>query len=94
MTKKRVEQPKSTGRQQPPAAQTGSAAKPALPPATSRPPCDPHCVDVTGKVPDDLRVDPDLTEGHPGYDESGVSEIIPPDRLAGQKAGEGKGRGG
>jgi len=42
--------------------------------------------DVTGVVPDNVHVDPNITEGHPGYDESGSSEIIPPDRL---KAGEG-----
>jgi nucleotide-binding universal stress UspA family protein len=35
-------------------------------------------VDVTGIVPEDIHVDPDLTEGHPGYAESGGSEIIPP----------------
>jgi hypothetical protein len=34
--------------------------------------------DVTGIVPDDVHVDPDITEGHPGYQESGDSEIIPP----------------
>jgi len=33
--------------------------------------------DVTGIVPDGVRIDPDLTEGHPGYEESGDSEIIP-----------------
>ncbi len=40
-------------------------------------------VDITGIVPEDIYVDPDLTEGHPGYEESGESQIIPPDRLAG-----------
>ena len=36
--------------------------------------------EVVGHVPDDLRIDPDITEGHPGYDESGDSELtIPPD---------------
>jgi len=34
--------------------------------------------DVTGRVPDDVRIDPDITEGHPGYEESGDSEITPP----------------
>jgi hypothetical protein len=46
-------------------------------------------VDVTGKTPDNIRVDPDITEGHPGYQESGDSEIIPnpppQDRTPGQK---------
>jgi len=39
--------------------------------------------DVTGIVPEGVRIDPDLTQGHPGYEESGDSEIIPPDRRAG-----------
>ncbi len=34
--------------------------------------------DVTGIMPEGVRVDPDITEGHPGYQESGDSEIIPP----------------
>jgi hypothetical protein len=34
-------------------------------------------VDIVVNVPDDVRVDPDITEGHPGYDESGASEIHP-----------------
>ncbi len=37
--------------------------------------------DVTGTMPGNVRVDPNITEGHPGYDESGSSEIIPNDRL-------------
>jgi hypothetical protein len=32
-------------------------------------------VDVTGIAPDDVRVDPEITEGHPGYEESGNSGI-------------------
>lgn len=43
----------------------------------------PGSVDITGIVPEGIRIDPDLTEGHPGYEESGDSEIIPPERLAG-----------
>ncbi|GBD36062.1 hypothetical protein HRbin36_01181 [bacterium HR36] len=43
----------------------------------------PNAVDVTGRVPDDVRIDPNITEGYPGYDESGESEIIPLDRLTG-----------
>ena len=34
--------------------------------------------DETGVMPDAIHVDPDITEGHPGYQESGDSEIIPP----------------
>jgi hypothetical protein len=39
-------------------------------------------VDIIGIVPEGIRIDLDLTEGHPGYDESGDSEIIPPERMA------------
>ena len=34
-------------------------------------------VDRTGIIPEGVRIDPDLTEGHPGYEESGPSEIRP-----------------
>jgi hypothetical protein len=37
----------------------------------------PGSVDVTGIVPEDVHVDPDITEGHPGYEVSGGSEIHP-----------------
>ena len=43
--------------------------------------------DETGVAPDNIHVDPDITEGHPGYEESGDSEIIPP---PGSTAGEPK----
>jgi hypothetical protein len=69
-------------------SETGSLPAP-LPPAQNHPESDSNCVDVTGKMPDDVRIDPDITEGHPGYNESGDSEIIPPKRFA-----KGKGRGG
>ena len=52
--------------------------------ALTAPPALPHqpgvtsvAVDVTGVIPDDVHVDPDITEGHPGYEESGASEIHP-----------------
>jgi hypothetical protein len=52
--------------------------------APSAPPALPHepgvtsgSVDVTGIVPEEVHVDPDITEGHPGYEESGGSEIHP-----------------
>jgi hypothetical protein len=32
-------------------------------------------------MPEGIRVDPDLTEGHPGYEESGNSEHIPTERF-------------
>ncbi len=66
----------------PPVLDPSGSLPPALPPAQNHPACDPHCVDVTGKAPDDIQIDPDITEGHPGYEESGDSEIIPPERLA------------
>lgn len=31
--------------------------------------------DAVGVIREDIHVDPDLTEGHPGYDESGKSGI-------------------
>ena len=34
-------------------------------------------VDVIGVLPEEISVDPDITEGHPGYEESGPSEIRP-----------------
>jgi hypothetical protein len=37
----------------------------------------PGSVDVTGTIPDDVQVDPEITEGHTGYDESGSSEVNP-----------------
>jgi hypothetical protein len=52
-----------------------------LPELPLRPGTDPNRVDVTGTMPEGIRVDPDLTEGHPGYEESGDSEIIPNKRL-------------
>jgi len=47
--------------------------------------------DIVERIPDDIHVDPYITEGNPGYDESGPSEIMPPERLASgqQKASPG-----
>jgi hypothetical protein len=47
-------------------------ATPALP---DDPDTKPDAVDVVGIVPGDVYVDPELTEGHAGYEESGNSEI-------------------
>jgi hypothetical protein len=33
--------------------------------------------DIVGKMPPNIRVDPNITEGHPGYEESGESELTP-----------------
>jgi hypothetical protein len=38
-------------------------------------------VDITGRVAQDVKVDPYVTEGHPGYEESGGSELRPAKRL-------------
>jgi hypothetical protein len=38
--------------------------------------------DVTGKMPDNIRIDPNITEGHPGYEESGESAIRPPEQAS------------
>ncbi|MER3415347.1 MAG: hypothetical protein C4297_03920 [Gemmataceae bacterium] len=65
------------------AAQSGGRV-PQQPPALALPHVPgvrPGAVDVTGIVPDDIRVDPYFTEGQPGYEESGESEIIPMERL-------------
>lgn len=43
--------------------------------------------DVTGIIPAGVHVDPDLTEWHTGYQESGGSEIIPDERMAGGSSG-------
>jgi hypothetical protein len=45
-------------------------------------------------MPQGIRVDPDLTEGHPGYEESGDSEILPTGRLTEGGAAQQKGSGG
>jgi hypothetical protein len=41
-------------------------------------------------MPEGIRIDPDITVGHPGYQESGDSEIIPNERLGGGQAAEEK----
>ncbi len=67
----------------------GMNAAPAFPPALRhRPGISPGSVDITGIVPEGIHIDPNLTEGHPGYEESGPSEIIPPERLAGGDTGK------
>jgi uncharacterized protein (DUF2267 family) len=43
-------------------------------------------VDLTGTMPEGIRVDPDITKGHPGYEESGDSQIIPAERLSGKES--------
>jgi hypothetical protein len=38
----------------------------------------PHAVGVVRILPDDVHFDPDITERHLGYEESGDSEIATP----------------
>jgi hypothetical protein len=52
---------------------TKYGAIPALP---REPDVKPDAADVVGIVPGDVYVDPELTEGHAGYEESGDSELI------------------
>lgn len=68
-----------TKREQEPVARAGGESRQALP---FEPSVWPGAVDVVGVVPKDIRVDPYITEGHPGYDETGPSEIISGQRLA------------
>ncbi len=51
-------------------------------------------VDITGIVPEGVHVDPLITEGHVGYEESGESEVIPPQRLAEKPPAPDKGKNG
>jgi hypothetical protein len=39
-------------------------------------------VDDTGIIPEGIRIDPNLTDGHPGPEQSGDSEIIPTERFS------------
>ena len=78
MTEKRVDRTQPPDPDKPPVtdqtasnAAAGSAltgtgpSTPALPPPGSQ-----GHVDVTGIVPEGIHIDPDITEGHPGYEES------------------------
>jgi hypothetical protein len=51
------------------------AKRPMIPALPYEPDVRPDAVDVVGIVPGDVYVDPELTEGHAGYEESGDSEI-------------------
>jgi hypothetical protein len=85
--KKASKSHEATKRQTPSArrAAPGGARRLALPPPARRsrprdtglPGGGQGRVDLTGTMPQDIRIDPDLTEDHPGYQESGDSEIIP-----------------
>ncbi|HXG09820.1 MAG TPA: hypothetical protein VNK04_08530 [Gemmataceae bacterium] len=77
------QQGKPTPEEQQDTEEQADTAAPAAPAALPHQPgVSPGSVDITGIVPEGIRIDPDITEGHPGYEESGESEIIPPERLA------------
>lgn len=81
------EEKQSISAEQPRGEET-KLAEPAVPPALPHQPgIVPGPVDITGIAPEGTRIDPDITEGHPGYEESGDSEIIPTERLAGEATG-------
>ena len=55
---------------------TSTAPKSGQTPALQyEPGVNPDAVDVVGIIPGDVYVDPEITEGHPGYEESGDSEV-------------------
>jgi hypothetical protein len=104
VTTDRIDQPQPPERGTPAANQpgeekgTGPSLK-ALPPGapqsdSGQPGGGQGRIDVVGIVPEGIRVDPDLTEGHPGYEESGDSEIIPPQRLDGRGSAAQEGTAG
>ncbi len=100
MSAERRDQPQQPEQKEGPRGDQGPrhapmALLPGVPaPASGQPGGTPGGVDITGLMPQGIRIDPDITEGHPGYDESGHSEIIPPERLAGgATVGEGGGAG-
>ncbi len=86
--KPRVTDPTASNAAAGPALTGTGLSTPALAPAAGQPVGGQGRVDVTGIVPEGIHIDPDITEGHPGYEESGDSEIIPLERLArGETAG-------
>jgi hypothetical protein len=73
-------------KQSPKHAKPASKPQKALPrPQPGQVPNPEGSIDLTGTMPEGIRIDPDIMEGHPGYEESGDSEIIPPERLSGEK---------
>ena len=73
----------------PPQPRSSNAlAKQPAPPDPGRPGGGQGRVDVTGVIRDNIRVDPYITEGHPGYDETGPSEIIPAEQPTGKSRGQ------
>jgi hypothetical protein len=66
-------QKKAQHRKKKTSTKTKRGVIPALP---HEPDVMPDAVDVVGIIPGNVYVDPELTEGHAGYEESGDSELI------------------
>lgn len=93
-TEERKDQTESRSPASPDAGQSAPALPPGQPPGSG-----PYAeavgrVDITGIVPEGVHVDPLITEGHVGYEESGESEIIPTQRLADKPPAPDKGKNG
>jgi hypothetical protein len=67
---KSVKKPDAVKRSRAAKSRAGSAL-------TYQPGISPGSVDVTGIVPEGVHVEPYITEGHSGYEESGTSELHP-----------------
>ena len=73
------QQKQQAKKKQPNSVKQAFAAKPSVTPALPHEPgVSPGSVDVVGIVPADVHVDPEITEGHPGYEETGGSGVRPP----------------
>jgi hypothetical protein len=72
MARSQQQEPKKKQSRPVTSKQSAAPALPHDPEVTSR------SVDVVGIVPEDVHVDPEITEGHAGYEESGGSGVKPP----------------
>lgn len=88
----KVIKPRQAAVRKAPTTQTRGAPVKALPQPEPGP--NPECgepgggrgrVDIVGRRPKGIRIDPDFMEGHPGYEESGSSEISVPKRAPAKK---------
>lgn len=88
----KVTKPKKGAARKAPATTTRGAPLKALPQPEPGP--NPECgepgggrgrVDIVGRRPKGIRVDPYFLEGHPGYAESGSSELSMPKRAPAKK---------
>lgn len=88
----KVTKPKQAAGQEGLATQTRGVLLKALPQPEPGP--NPECgepgggrgrVDIVGRRPKGIRIDPNFMEGHPGYEESGSSEISLPKQAPAKK---------